>query len=87
MLHVGLDLSRKQVEVCLISDHGQLIDRFTATPDRDGLYGLAPGGGVRRACPRRAGRAVGAVLISLSPHHAARDNQLPARFTLPCQAP
>ena len=41
MLHVGLDLSRKQVEVCLISDQGELIDRFTATPDRDGLYGLA----------------------------------------------
>ena len=41
MLHVGLDLSRKRVEVCLISDQGELIDRFTATPDRDGLYGLA----------------------------------------------
>jgi transposase len=41
VLHVGLDLSRKQVEVCLISDQGELIDRFTATPDRDGLYGLA----------------------------------------------
>ena len=41
MLDVGLDLSRKQVEVCLISDQGELIDRFTATPDRDGLYGLA----------------------------------------------
>jgi hypothetical protein len=31
----------QQVEVCLISDHGELIDRFTATPDRDGPYGLA----------------------------------------------
>jgi len=41
VLHVGLDLSRKQVEVCLISGQGELIDRFTATPDRDGLYGLA----------------------------------------------
>ena len=41
MLHVGLDLSRKQVEVCLISDHGELIDRLEATPDRDGLHGLA----------------------------------------------
>jgi hypothetical protein len=26
VLHVGLDLSRKQVEVCLISDQGELID-------------------------------------------------------------
>ena len=41
MLHVGLDLGRKRVEVCLISDQGELMDRFTATPDRDGLHGLA----------------------------------------------
>ena len=41
MLHVGLDLSRKRIDVCLISDQGELIDRFTAIPDRDGLYGLA----------------------------------------------
>jgi transposase len=41
MLHVGLDLSRRRVDVCLISDQGELIDRLTATPDRDGLYGLA----------------------------------------------
>jgi len=41
VLHVGLDLSRKQVEVCLISDQGELIDRFAAIPDRDGLHGLA----------------------------------------------
>ena len=27
--------------MCLISDQGELVDRFTATPDRDGLYGLA----------------------------------------------
>jgi transposase len=41
VLHVGLGLSRKRIDVCLISDQGELIDRFTATPDRDGLYGLA----------------------------------------------
>jgi transposase len=41
VLHVGLDLGRKRVEVCLISDQGELIDRFTAAPDRDGLHGLA----------------------------------------------
>ena len=38
MLHVGLDLSRKRIDVCLISDQGELIGRFTATPDRDGLW-------------------------------------------------
>jgi hypothetical protein len=41
VLHVGLDLSGKQVEVCLISDQGELIDRYAAIPNRDGLYGLA----------------------------------------------
>jgi transposase len=40
MLHVGLDLCRKRVDVCLISDQGELIDQFPAPADRDGLYGL-----------------------------------------------
>ena len=40
MLHVGLDLSRKRVDVCLICDDGELIDHFPAPADRDGLYGL-----------------------------------------------
>ncbi|MBV9797804.1 MAG: hypothetical protein JO039_07155, partial [Solirubrobacterales bacterium] len=40
MLHVGLDLSRKRIEVCLISDQGELIDQFQVPADRDGLYGL-----------------------------------------------
>ena len=41
MLHVGLDLSRKWVDVCLISVAGELIDQFPAPADRDGLHGLA----------------------------------------------
>ena len=41
MLHVGLDLSRKRVDVCLISEHGELIDQFAVPADRDGLHGLA----------------------------------------------
>jgi transposase len=41
MLHVGLDLSRERVDVCLISDRGELIGHFAAPADRDGLYGLA----------------------------------------------
>ena len=40
MLHVGLDLSRERVDVCLVSDQGELIDQFPAPADRDGLYGL-----------------------------------------------
>jgi transposase len=40
MLHVGLDLSRKRVDVCLISGEGELVGQFRAPVDRDGLYGL-----------------------------------------------
>jgi transposase len=40
VLHVGLDLSRKRVDVCLISDQGELIGHFAAPADRDGVYGL-----------------------------------------------
>jgi len=38
---VGLDLSRKRVDVCLISDQGELLGHFPAPVDRDGLSGLA----------------------------------------------
>ena len=40
MLHVGLDLSRRRVDVCLISSESELVDHFPAPADRDGLYGL-----------------------------------------------
>jgi hypothetical protein len=41
MLHAGLDLSRKRLDVCLIADTGELIDHIAAPPDADGLRGLA----------------------------------------------
>jgi transposase len=40
MLHVGLDLSRKRVDVCVISSEAELVEHFRAPCDRDGLYGL-----------------------------------------------
>ena len=40
MLHVGLDLSRRRVDVCVISEAGELVGQFRAPVDRDGLYGL-----------------------------------------------
>jgi hypothetical protein len=40
VLHVGLDLSRKRVDVCLISSEGELVEHFRSPCDRDGLYGL-----------------------------------------------
>jgi transposase len=39
VLHVGLDLSRKRVDVCLTSARGELVDHFPVPADRDGLYG------------------------------------------------
>jgi transposase len=40
MLHVGLDLSRKRVDVCLITDQGELVDELAAPFDEDGLCRL-----------------------------------------------
>jgi hypothetical protein len=40
VLDVGLDLSRRRVDVCLICDQGELIGHFQVPADRDGLYGL-----------------------------------------------
>ena len=41
MLHAGLDLSRKRIDVCLLSDQGELVEELAVPPDRDGLRGLA----------------------------------------------
>jgi hypothetical protein len=40
MLHAGLDLSRKRLDVCLLSEDGELVEEFSAPPDADGLRGL-----------------------------------------------
>ena len=41
MLHAGLDLSRKRLDVCLLSDQGELVEELTAFPDSAGLKALA----------------------------------------------
>jgi hypothetical protein len=41
MLHVGLDLSRRRIEVCVLSEHAEVVEEFAAPPDGDGLLGLA----------------------------------------------
>jgi len=41
MLHAGLDLSRKKLDVCLLSDQGELVEELTAFPDAGGLRALA----------------------------------------------
>jgi transposase len=41
MLHAGLDLSRKKLDVCLLSDCGEHLDQLAVPPDVDSLRRLA----------------------------------------------
>jgi transposase len=41
MLHAGLDLSRKKVDVCLLSGEGEHLDQLAVAPDVDSLRTLA----------------------------------------------
>jgi transposase len=41
MLHAGLDLSRKKIDVCLLSGSGEHVDQLAAAPDVDALRTLA----------------------------------------------
>src|ERR687891_2089728 len=41
MLHAGLDLSRRKLDVCLLSDRGEHLDQLAVPPDRDSLRTLA----------------------------------------------
>jgi transposase len=41
MLHAGLDLSRNRLDVCLLSEHGELVEEFAVPSDQDGVRGLA----------------------------------------------
>jgi transposase len=57
MLHAGLDLSRRRLDVCLLDEHGELVGETAAPPDGDGLRGLAD---------RLAGQRVRAVIESMN---------------------
>ena len=41
MLHAGLDLSRRRLDVCLVDDAGERVAQAAAAPDTDGLRHLA----------------------------------------------
>jgi len=41
MLHAGLDLSRNRLDVCLLSDQGEIVEEFAAPSDHDGVRALA----------------------------------------------
>jgi hypothetical protein len=39
MLHAGLDLSRRKVDVCLVSVEVEIVDEWASPPDADGPHG------------------------------------------------
>jgi transposase len=41
MLHAGLDLSRRKIDICLLSESGEHVDQLVAPPDADALRTLA----------------------------------------------
>jgi transposase len=41
MLHAGLDLSRRKIDICLLSESGERVDQLAAPPDADALRMLA----------------------------------------------
>jgi hypothetical protein len=41
MLHAGLDLSRKKLDVCLLSEQGDYLDQLAVPPDASSLRRLA----------------------------------------------
>jgi transposase len=41
MLHAGLDLSRKKLDICLLSGSGEHVGQVAAAPDADALRILA----------------------------------------------
>jgi transposase len=57
MLHAGLDLSRRRLDICLIDDAGGLVEHTAAPPDVDGLRHLAA---------RLRGQRVRAVIESMT---------------------
>jgi transposase len=57
MLHAGLDLSRRRLDVCLIDDAGHVLEHTAAPPDADGLCHLAE---------RLGGQPVRAVIESMT---------------------
>jgi transposase len=67
MLHAGLDLSRKRVDVCVLRDGGELVDEFSSPADEDGLSHLH-----RRIA--RQGESVRCVVESMSGARFVHDS-------------
>jgi transposase len=60
MLHAGLDLSRRRLDYCLLAESGEPVEVGAASPDGDGLRGLA------RLIALRHARPVSAVIESMN---------------------
>jgi transposase len=67
MLHAGLDLSRKKVDVCLLSEAGEHLDQLATPPDADSLRRLA------RRIDEVHGEPVCAVVESMTGARLAHD--------------
>jgi transposase len=67
MLHAGLDLSRRKLDVCLLSDRGEQLDQLAVPPDRDSLRALA------RRIDEVHGGAVCAVVESMTGARLVHD--------------
>jgi transposase len=46
VLHAGLDLSRRKIDVCLLSSDGEIVDEWGSRPDADGPRSGRSGGDV-----------------------------------------
>src|SRR5688500_7982558 len=60
MLHAGLDLSRKRLDYCLVSEGGEAVEVGAVAPDADGLGGFA------RRTALRHGESVRAAIESMN---------------------
>ena len=65
MLHAGLDLSRRRLDVCLVDDAGELVAQLAAAPDTDGLRHVA----------RRVAARVRGVMVSMNGARFVHDTR------------
>src|SRR5262245_8545369 len=61
MLHAGLDLSRKRLDVCVLDEHGERLEVGVALPDAGGLAQL-----VEYVCERFGSQPVRAAVESMN---------------------
>lgn len=73
MVHIGLDLSRRRIDVCVIDDDGSVVEEFAAFPDADGLRLLAD---------RFSGTQVQAVVESMTGARFVHDRLEQAGWTV-----